>query len=608
MNQRSPLAVFFCKSLLTLFICISLVLSLVPTMGTVLPARLAPTLAFAESAQGAECTESAAANSWRYADGQLMDADEICTDNSTEVTTGTSSLFTLATTVASWKASNGTSSYTLGSKKVAISGVQRVGIDVSKWQGSINWEKVAAAGIDFAIIRCGYGSNKTAYDDAYFLSNVAGAQAAGIEIGVYLYSYATTVSAARSEAKHALRLLSAAGLDPNALDLPVFLDMEDSTQAALSAKKLGKIASAFCSAIELQGYVPGIYANTSWWSDHLTASVFETEGWYRWVARYSTSTSTKSTGIDSTAIWQFTSTGTVSGISGSVDVNFDFNGEGTYSTLNAASTGYDRIKLTWTKVADASSYEIQRKVSGGSYKTVKTTTATSYTDKGLSCGTKYFYRIRAVYEAEDGAVTYGTWWRRLSARPKPARASISSLKRGPACTTLSLTWGSVSGATGYEVSRKKAGGSWKKVRSVAASTAGTGGRFSWKNTGLTLGKSYSYRVRAYAKVSGTKYYGPWSSVKVRSCAPVKTELHSIYSASKRSGTLEWDDVSGAGGYQVAYRRKGSSRWYYATAKTTKKTLRNLVGKKYYVKVRAYKRSNGKTCYGAWSAQELLEVI
>ena len=613
MNQRSFFAARFCKFLLAVLLCLALVLSLFPTTGTVLLASLVPTFAFAETVQteGAECTESGAADSWRYANGQPINAEDVRTDESASSAAANSgsSLSTLATSVASWTVSNGTSSYTLGSSKVAISGVKRVGIDVSKWQGSIDWKKVAAAGIDFAIIRCGYGANKTDYDDEYFVTNVAGAKAAGIDIGVYLYSHATTVSAAKDEAKHTLRMLDKAGLDPNMLELPVFLDMENSTQAALSASTLGQIASAYCNAIEQKGYVCGIYASASWWSDHLTASVFKTEGWCRWVARYSTSTSTKSTGVDNTAMWQFTSRGTVSGISGDVDIDFDFNGAGTYTTLSATSAGYDRIKLTWAKVAGASGYRIQRKTSGGSFKTVvKKTTSRSYTDKGLSCGKKYTYRIRAIYKTKKGKVTYGSWWRTLSARPLPAKASISSLTRGPSCTTLSLKWDSVKGATGYVVSRKKAGGSWEKVLKVSASKIGSGGRFSWENKKLTLGKSYSYRVRAYTKARGKKFRGPWSTVKTLSCGPAKVEVHSIYSAKSHTGTLEWDDVSGATGYQVAYRKKGSSSWRYATAKGTKKTLKNLDGKKYYVKVRAYRRANGRFGYGTWSAQELLTVI
>lgn len=269
--------------------------------------------------------EDETANSWRYTDGEI-DSDASTDETLMSLLTGSHS---------TWRESFGTSCYGIVSgsstTEVAVSGVERVGIDVSKWQASIDWDQVADAGIDFAIIRCGYGSDKESQDDGYFVSNVAGAQAAGIDIGVYLYSHAMSTSAAQSEAEHVLRMLDEAGLEPDDIDLAIYLDMEDSTQETLSASECADVAETFCNAIEDAGYTAGIYANKYWWQNKLTDGFFDTID-SKWVARYSTSTSVTSSTVDGTDIWQFTSSGSVPGIDGSVDVNFDYVGDGEAGT------------------------------------------------------------------------------------------------------------------------------------------------------------------------------------------------------------------------------------------------------------------------------------
>ena len=567
---------------------------------------LVPSAALAAVSDGNGAVEAAAENgenSWRYDDGELA-------TSATGETTAAASAGSLSTlsTVASWTKSNGTSSYQLGSTSVSISGVKRVGIDVSYHNGTINWTKVKAAGISYAIIRCGYGSDYESQDDSMFLENVEGALAAGLQIGVYLYSYATkttgTTSAA-SEAEHVLRLLDEAGLEPSDLGLPVFYDLEESSQAALGATMLGKLASTFCTAIEQEGYVAGIYASKSWWESYLTASVFESRGWYRWVARYSTSTSTTSTGIDDTSMWQFTSKGTVSGISGNVDVNFDFLGKGKYTAVNlaptAASASTSSIKVSWTKLSTAYRYEIARKKYGGSWDTYRTTSSTSLTDTGLTMGTTYCYRVRAVF-ASGGTLSYGAWSTTTSAYPRPSTVSSLSLSLASSLTKITVKWGKVSNATGYQIYRSVSGGSYTKVKTVtSASTT------SWANSSLSLGKTYKYKVRAY-KTSGSKtVYGAFSSAKSKKTVPGTPTITSVTSTKSRSGTVKWGKVTGATGYQVAYRRKGSSTWYYVTVTTNSKTFTSLNVKNYYVKVRAYKKSGGTKYYGSWSSQKAMTV-
>ena len=182
------------------------------------------------------------------------------------------------------------------------------GIDVSHHDGTIDWEKVKAAGIDFVIIRCGYGQNKTSQDDRQWARNVSECERLGIPYGVYLYSYATDTNEALSEAQHVLRLING-----HNLSYPVYFDMEDNSTIG---SDLSSIAKTFCNTIKNAGYAVGVYASLNWWNTYLTDTCFSQ--WYRWVAQYNSTC--KYTG--EYAIWQYSSTGRVSGISTDVDMNY----------------------------------------------------------------------------------------------------------------------------------------------------------------------------------------------------------------------------------------------------------------------------------------------
>lgn len=190
------------------------------------------------------------------------------------------------------------------------------GIDVSVHNGDIDWQAVKNAGVDFAIIRCGYGNNERAQDDKRWKQNVAGCQAAGISFGVYIYSYAECVDCALSEADHVLRCLSEVDLGSN-FRLPVYFDMEDKSTVGCD---YASVAATFCKRIESVGYKAGVYANTSWWNNKLTDPVFN--NWYRWVAQYNT-WGLGYKGFDqSHDVWQFSSAGNIPGINHKTDLNY----------------------------------------------------------------------------------------------------------------------------------------------------------------------------------------------------------------------------------------------------------------------------------------------
>ena len=178
------------------------------------------------------------------------------------------------------------------------------GIDVSKYQGAINWGAVAQSGVSYAFIKV--GSTKSGIDP-YFAANVQGAQAAGIRTGVYIYSYATSVEAAAQEAALVLQWI-----EPYNINFPVAFDIEDKTQKGLDANTCTAIANTFCSIISQAGYTPIVYTYTNFYKSHFTSAL----AYDKWIAQYADHND-----IAGWAIWQYSSGGAVAGINGRVDMN-----------------------------------------------------------------------------------------------------------------------------------------------------------------------------------------------------------------------------------------------------------------------------------------------
>jgi GH25 family lysozyme M1 (1,4-beta-N-acetylmuramidase) len=158
------------------------------------------------------------------------------------------------------------------------------GIDVSDPQGTINWDAAKAAGLNFAMLKCGYGEDRADQDEDYFARNVSECERLGIPWGAYLYSYAMKVSDAPSEVRHILRVLK--GRKPS---YPVIIDMEDAdgykarNGGIPSAQTITDILKAELSALESAGYYAGWYANKDWCINHLYPD--QLTHWTFWYAR-----------------------------------------------------------------------------------------------------------------------------------------------------------------------------------------------------------------------------------------------------------------------------------------------------------------------------------
>ena len=197
---------------------------------------------------------------------------------------------------------------------------KRSGIDVSKWQGDIDWNQVKAAGIEYAIIRVGYrgASSGALAKDNKAIQNIQGAKAAGLKVGVYIFSQAINISEAQEEADYTINQISG-----YSLDLPVVIDYEYASgnsgrlyDAHLSVEAATSIVNAFCERVQNRGYYGMVYANKSMLQHQLNASDISSK-YAVWLANYTNHT----TYGGNYRFWQYTSTGSVPGIRGNVDMD-----------------------------------------------------------------------------------------------------------------------------------------------------------------------------------------------------------------------------------------------------------------------------------------------
>ena len=210
--------------------------------------------------------------------------------------------------------------YNFASDGSLTQGSGTLGIDVSKYQPNINWASVKASGISYVIIRCGYRGSSTGVlvEDPYFRSHIKGAKAAGLKVGVYFFTTAVTEAEAVEEASMCASLCSGYGIN-----YPIFMDCESSGRAgymSMSPAQRTSIIKAFCNTIKSAGYTPGVYANKTWLTSYINTS--EISSYKIWLAQYN-STVTYKGRYD---LWQFTSKGSVNGISGNVDMNQSYLG------------------------------------------------------------------------------------------------------------------------------------------------------------------------------------------------------------------------------------------------------------------------------------------
>ena len=183
------------------------------------------------------------------------------------------------------------------------------GIDVSEFQGKIDWSAVRRDGITFAMLRCGYGRYDSQTDER-FLANYDAATRAGVHVGAYLFSYAVTTEQARQEAQMCLRRIAG-----KRFDYPIAYDVETSAHRKLGAKKLSAVVQTFCETLEAHGCYVSVYTNLSMLENCLSDDV--RRRYDVWLAQWSSAP----TYSGAFGMWQYSADGTIRGVRGKVDLD-----------------------------------------------------------------------------------------------------------------------------------------------------------------------------------------------------------------------------------------------------------------------------------------------
>ena len=187
------------------------------------------------------------------------------------------------------------------------------GIDISTYQRNVNYSKLKEQGIEFAIIRLGFGKNISQKDEM-FEEHFQGLKNAGIKVGAYLYSYAYVKEGAKLEAENTLEIIKG-----KQFDLPIFYDMEESKQALLGKEVLTEMANEWCRIIKNAGYKAGVYANLNWFKNYLNPYEISSEFNFIWLALWNNDE--KPNVQFPVAFWQYTNKGHLDGIEGKVDLD-----------------------------------------------------------------------------------------------------------------------------------------------------------------------------------------------------------------------------------------------------------------------------------------------
>ncbi len=303
------------------------------------------------------------------------------------------------------------------------------GIDVSRWQANIDWNKVKKAGVKFAFIRCGYTSLSSAFlmhEDEYFRQNIQAAYNAGIKVGIYFFSNSITTSEAKKEARKTLELINDY---KHMITMPVVYDFEAFSSSyrayGLSKAQVTKNAIAFLDIIQDEGYTPMYYGSPSFAAGHFDVSKLNDYDF--WLAHYTTQTSYN----EDYVYWQYSSSGQVNGISGNTDCNFFYTNPsgpsgpaepvdpdevadnlGKVSGLKMQENTTSYIQIKWKQLEGAQGYKIYRAPAlGGTYKEIQVVSGgaiTSHLDTTVaeSEGRQYYYKVMP-YIMEDGMMKYG---------------------------------------------------------------------------------------------------------------------------------------------------------------------------------------------------------
>lgn len=441
------------------------------------------------------------------------------------------------------------------------------GIDVSYFQPNINWNKVKNDGVTFAVIRLGYRSyvkSGPLVVDKDFYKNYRGAKDAGLQVGVYFYTQATTPEEAREEADFVVSTLDGAGLD-----LPVFYDIETADfaptpgrldSAGLTVEEKTQLCRSFCDRINEKGYWSSIYAN-NYWLTNMIKGVSLSYDYPIWVATYGKSTAF----TGQYDMWQYSSKGKIDGISGNVDLNVRYYVD--HAPAGVPTVSFSNGKLSWSAVSGADGYEVYTVDTSDNAAHAADVIGTYYdvTDPKIKA---YFVK---PYDLYGGRRYTGKASEQVDAVGRVGDISCERI----GIDKVRFTWEAVEGASGYEVYTDIGG------ETLLCDTNKTSAELSGKDL-----QDHKVKIRAY---NSARVYGKFSSSQhIKGNMP-----DGIIDLRCDEGVLLWDLNEDCDGYTVFMESnvKGSQQFdtkalFFCAdrdinAVYTVKAYRTLEGKRFY---------------------------
>lgn len=451
------------------------------------------------------------------------------------------------------------------------------GIDISYWNTITSWSKIKSAGVDFALIRVGYrgyGSGGL-YPDRDYKENLKGAQNAGIKVGAYIFSQATTVKEAKEEAEYLLDRISGYKISG-----PVILDYEYADtgvgrlyNAHLSRTQATNVCLAFCEAVKKAGYTPMVYANKTMLRDDLYASQISEEAEI-WLAHYTTKTDYQG----DYDYWQCTASGSISGISGRVDCNFHYQ-----------KKSNSKVSVSKCQVKAIS----DRTYTG---KAIKPSVTIQYNRSTLTKNKDYTVTYKNNIELGKATVTItgmGNYTGTVKKTFKIVPAKVTGFKKSSTTkTSITLKWTKSKDITGYQVTY-----SAKNGKSAVKKTITSQSKTSCKITGLTKGYEYLCSISAYKSIDGVKHYSTPVTLRVATkgsqskimtkesaglrAAPAGSNAIQVKISAKTVLTPICVTKSKAGNtwYKVSYKKNNKTYTGYIISTTTTKKFKGKVKSK-----------------------------
>lgn len=540
------------------------------------------------------------------------------------------------------------------------------GVDISAWQETVDWKKIKKDGIDFAIIRAGYGKNASQEDD-YFATNFKNATAAGLPVGIYWYSYAQSVADVEKEARLCLQVLGS-----RSLDLPVFYDLEESSQLNKGKAFCTQLVERFCSIIASAGHTPGLYMSRSPLLDYIEQ---ETRGRYAlWVAEYGSKTCKYDGDY---LMWQYADNGKVAGVNGNTDMDFLYGSKDSLpgsATLLGSKTYTGKAITLAPTVTDENGQPLEAdKDYTLIYTNNKAVGMATVTAQGLGTytGRRWYYRFKIlpaqvtgltlesrtktrltyIWNATPGANAYlvkvinrttgkgfdktvttnrvdlnnltdtnlydvqvaayrgSTDYRGPYSKVNAKHAlpgTVTGLKMQKSSTgAITLQWSKKPGADGYVVYQYIA--AKKQTKKLATTTARS---YVFKGTGARPGTKYYFYVAPYTVDSKTKEGGKGTRLEAAT-RPAATKCTGAKSKKKQQLTVNWNKVK-CSGYAVQYSTKkdfsGDKKTVYVSSGKTSVNIKTAkAGRTYYVRLRPYTTAGNTRYYGSYTATRTVRV-